>query len=413
MFAMTRAKVKSLVSGARRAPPPPPNDGPSGTDDVEESKPPAMRPAGRNNAATGHAIARLTGGVAHDINNLLQTVSGNLELLGDLVEGNPAAEELLRTISATTGRSGHLTHNLMAFCRQQIVSPAWRADLRLVMERIQDLLPRALGSSAQVTFKLPPDPAAVAADPGQIEICLLELGLALFDAWPLAGLAVQVQHCSAAADATDLAPGDYAVVSVANLASVGAPPPILAGIEGELAALVRRAGAVPRLIKTAGGRRVEMWLPMLGARTAAKAAAPEGPLVLLVDDAPDVLITLSAFLEGEGFSVITARNGRDALAALGGRRRVDVVVTDYAMPGMSGIELLEQIREIAPTLPAIIVTGFAVVEKLVAVRDRVEVLRKPFRREYLVTRVRALANPAPEPPRENAFAGSAAATRQG
>ena len=118
---------------------------------------------------------------------------------------------------------------------------------------------------------------------------------------------------------------------------------------------------------------------------------PAKPRVLLVDDAPDVLITLSAFLEGEGFTVTTARNGRDALEALVQRGDFDVVVTDYAMPGMSGAELLGRIHAILPGLPAMVVTGFAAVEKLAMLHENIEVLRKPFRRDHLVRRVRALA----------------------
>ena len=130
------------------------------------------------------------------------------------------------------------------------------------------------------------------------------------------------------------------------------------------------------------------------ARAAAppKAAGEDGTArnVLLVDDDPDVLTTLSASLASAGFSVTTATTGDEAVSVLASETRVDVIVTDYAMAGMDGIELLAQAGQLRPGLPGIVITGFADAGRLHDLPPEVEVLSKPFRRMELIGRVRLL-----------------------
>ncbi len=118
------------------------------------------------------------------------------------------------------------------------------------------------------------------------------------------------------------------------------------------------------------------------------------PAVLLVDDDPDVLTTLSASLIAAGLRVIERVNGDDALAVLGSAERVDVLVSDYAMVGMDGVELMTLARQRRPGLPGLIVTGFADAGRLRDLPDGIEVLSKPFRRMELVGRVRLLLRTA-------------------
>jgi CheY-like chemotaxis protein/transcriptional regulator with XRE-family HTH domain len=114
------------------------------------------------------------------------------------------------------------------------------------------------------------------------------------------------------------------------------------------------------------------------------------PRVLLVDDAPDVLVVLGAFLDGAGLDVVRARSGDDALQIVAGQERLDAIVTDYAMPGLSGVDLLLQTAQLRPGLPGMIVTGFVDSVGLEVLPKSIEILRKPFRREELVRRVRYL-----------------------
>ncbi|HEY0185827.1 MAG TPA: response regulator [Rhodopila sp.] len=112
--------------------------------------------------------------------------------------------------------------------------------------------------------------------------------------------------------------------------------------------------------------------------------------VLMVDDDPDVLRMLSASLSAAGFAVRLARSGDEALAALAGNARVDAIVTDYAMVGMDGVELLAQAEQRRPGLPGIVITGFADSARLRDLPAGIEVLSKPFRRTELIGRLRVL-----------------------
>lgn len=132
------------------------------------------------------------------------------------------------------------------------------------------------------------------------------------------------------------------------------------------------------------------------------------PVVLLVDDAPDVLVTLGAFLEGAGLQVVKARSGDEALRIVAGDAVLHAIVTDNAMPGLSGAELLLQSAQLRPGLPGLIVTGFSDSSSLGDLPATVGVLCKPFRREDLVRRVQDLTRPVPAVSRQSVSAGKTA-----
>ena len=124
------------------------------------------------------------------------------------------------------------------------------------------------------------------------------------------------------------------------------------------------------------------------------------PRVLVVDDSPDVLVALGAFAEGAGCEPVTATNAEDALRVLAADPAVQVLVTDLAMPGASGAELVAQARTLRPGLPALVVTGYPGADVLASLPPRVEVLPKPFRRQEFIGRLHALLSPrtgAPAP----------------
>jgi len=112
--------------------------------------------------------------------------------------------------------------------------------------------------------------------------------------------------------------------------------------------------------------------------------------VLLVDDESEVLVTLGSFLKGAGFLVRTVRTGDEALAMLAAGEAVDVLVTDYAMPGLDGMELITQVRQMHADLPVLVVSGYAEAERLERQASNIRVIRKPFRRVALVQEVGAL-----------------------
>ena len=124
--------------------------------------------------------------------------------------------------------------------------------------------------------------------------------------------------------------------------------------------------------------------------------------ILLVDDDSDVLVSVGGFLEAEGIDVARAGNGTDAINVLAADNHVDGVVTDFAMPGMSGAEFVNAARRLRPALPVVVITGYAGVEAFGALPPDVAVLRKPFRRNAFVAAVDELLK------RTSSLGGSAA-----
>ncbi len=162
----------------------------------------------------------------------------------------------------------------------------------------------------------------------------------------------------------------------------------------------RQSGGDMRVQSQVGqGTRVELWLPLAepGA-SVATVACPQvsrsAGRVLLVDDETEVLVTLGSFLKGAGFTVHKVRNSDEALALLAAGHVVDVLVTDYAMPGLGGPELIAQVRQMHPGLPALVVSGYSEAERLEGQATNIRVMRKPFRRSALVQEVSALIEAA-------------------
>jgi CheY-like chemotaxis protein len=141
------------------------------------------------------------------------------------------------------------------------------------------------------------------------------------------------------------------------------------------------------------GTTVQLWLPAVASASSApkqqdtSAKLRGSGRVLLVDDVSDVLVTARAFLARAGFQVVQAGNGDQALAVLAAGERFDVVVSDYAMPGLNGVELIEQARALQPGLAALLITGFAEVGGADTLPRAVAILRKPFQRRELVEAV--------------------------
>jgi CheY-like chemotaxis protein len=121
---------------------------------------------------------------------------------------------------------------------------------------------------------------------------------------------------------------------------------------------------------------------------------PARPPALLVDDNAEVLVTIGAFLTAAGFDVVRARNGDEALARLASSRKFVLMVTDYAMPGISGVDLAAQALERLPALKVLIITGFPSDAGLFDRPSSVVLLAKPFRRAALIAAVRSLFEPA-------------------
>jgi nitrogen-specific signal transduction histidine kinase/CheY-like chemotaxis protein len=360
------------------------------------------------------AIGRLTAGIAHDFNNLLQAQLGSLELLQDEVADRPTGRKFASIAISTAERGAQLTHYLLAFSRKQVLQPK-QVHLQNLLGSIREVLPRLLGSRITVRVAIEAHLPPAFADISQVETALLNLALNARDAMPEGGeLAIEAHASSAGPGAPPaLLDGNYIVISV-NDTGCGMDPITMAqacepffttkGSMGSGLGLsmvhgfARQSGGDLRLTSAPGqGTRAEIWLPLDKSYTSecpslrpARIEGRRAGRVLLVDDAEDVLLTLSTFLQGTGYQVVSVDGGQAALDVLAQDGEFDVLVTDYAMPELDGMALLREMAAIRPGLPALIVTGFADVALDQDLPAPVHLLRKPFRRDELMRALDAL-----------------------
>jgi signal transduction histidine kinase/CheY-like chemotaxis protein len=330
------------------------------------------------------SIGQLTGGVAHDFNNLLTAVLGNLELLRKRVPGDPSIDRLIDGAMQGAQRGASLTQRLLAFARRQALEPR-PVDMAELVRGMHDLLRRSIGPSVHMEIDLPDGLPPAQADANQIELALLNLAVNARDAMPDGGTLAIALDCSTTEDAHDLGEGRYVRLLVADSGDGMDGDTLKRAIEpffstkevGKGTGLglsmihglaLQLKGALRLFSEPGQGTRAELWLPVANghaARTAAaEPVAAEPPakrrgVLLFVDD--DFLISLStaSLLEDLGHTVIKAASGADALVVLRDTRAIDLMITDYAMPGMTGLQLAEEARRLRPGLPILLATGYA------------------------------------------------------
>jgi signal transduction histidine kinase/ActR/RegA family two-component response regulator len=367
-------------------------------------------------------VGQLVAGVAHDFNNILQVVGGVLDVVREDIAPGSEAGGYVEAAARAAERGARLTHQLLSYARKQLLAPAL-VDLPALLGGVQALLARTLGSHITVELAIEADAPSVLVDGMQLQTALINLGINAAHAMPQGGR-LRFEACRAAAtEFPGLAPDDYTVIAAVDTGT-GMTPETLArafepffttkGLDGTGLGLAmvqgfcRQSGGDARVISAPGqGTRVEVWLPS-ASRTAGglapTAPAPARPTgagnILLVDDSPDVLLTVRAFLSKGGFTVRHAHSGDEALALLAAGERFDILITDYMMPGLIGSDLVEQARAMQPGLPVLIITGFSVVAGFDPEKQHAEVLRKPFKRDELIARINALLAAVTTPRRD-------------
>ncbi len=335
-------------------------------------------------------IGRLTGGVAHDFNNLLMAVLGSLTLLEKRLPDDPQCSRLLKNAVQGAQRGAALTQRLLAFSRRQELKPE-AVDLAALVNGMEELLRRALGLAIELkcTFadSLPP----VLVDANQLELALLNLALNARDAMPEGGrltisASEEFKDESSAGPDSRLQPGYYVRIGIADT-GVGMDEQTLAkaadpffttkgpgkgtGLGLSMVhGLAAQSGGLLRIDSAPNvGTTVLLWLPRTAADPAAaprnverlKPApiAPKPCRVLIVDDDQLVLTGTAALVEDLGHTAIEAHSGAEALSTLASGTQVDIVMTDHAMPNMTGMQLVNILQEHYPALPIILATGFA------------------------------------------------------
>jgi len=344
----------------------------------------AERTAALQQAQKMEAIGQLTGGVAHDFNNLLMAVSGSLELLRKRVPAEESLFKLIDNATEATRRGSSLTRRMLAFARRQDLKSE-RVDLRELVDGMTELLTRSLGPMVTIEVKFPERLPPVEIDPNQLESALLNLMVNARDAIDGEGrITISGREEMVSSGGRTLAPGRYVCLTVsdngagmdeATLKRATEPFFTTKGVgEGTglglsmVLGFAEQSGGTLRLTSREGeGTTAEIWLRAAGAsaRPAPKPVVeeplppmPERLRVLAVDDDALVLMNTVAMLEDLGHDVTAAYSAREALEAMQGRN-FDLVVTDHAMPQMTGVQLAGQIREEQPSMPIVLATGYA------------------------------------------------------
>jgi PAS domain S-box-containing protein len=361
------------------------------------------------------SIGELTGGVAHDFNNLLTAVIGNLELLKKRIPYDPSVDRLIDGSLQGAQRGAALTQRLLAFARRQTLEPR-PVDLTGLVRGMADLLSRSIGPTIKMTLDLPETLPAVHIDANQIELALLNLAVNARDAMPDGGeMTITIHRCRTERTA-DLTAGDYVCLRVSDTGAGMDADTLRRAIEpffstkgiGKGTGLglsmvhgvaLQLKGAL-RLESTPGrGTTAELWLPISTERVVEaptdvqKPRDLKGATLLLVDD--DFLINLStkALLEDLGHTVIEASSGAGALEVLRTEKPIDLMITDYAMPGMTGVQLAAAARGLRPDLPILLATGYA--ELPVHALPDLPRLSKPYHQRQLAEQITALVAPRP------------------
>jgi len=358
------------------------------------------------------AVGQLTGGIAHDFNNLLTPVIGGLELLAKGVE-EPRLRRIAEAALESSRRGAKLTSQLLAFSRIQRIRTTPVAVNR-VIETMKLMLEHTIGGAVAVRTRLDPAAGHVLCDENQLENAILNLAINARDAMPDGGTLTVSTSLAREKDGLDIDAGDYVVIAVADTGQGMTPEVVARATEpffstkpfgkgtglglAQVYGIARQSHGTLRIESKEGeGTIVRLLLPHVaggalaeggdGAAAAAEAERPRGPgaRILVIDDDADVRTFLADALSGLGHRVETGDGAEAALAALASGAP-DLLLIDFAMPGMNGAQLAREARALHPGLPIVFVTGFAESDQLEsALGGDVAVLRKPFGIEELAT----------------------------
>ncbi|WP_263263848.1 response regulator [Pseudomonas entomophila] len=370
------------------------------------------------------AVGQLTAGVAHDFNNLLTVILASANfLIRDLARGNHTRfDSRLHSIQEAAERGARLTSQLLAFSRRQRLEPA-AVSLNDTVSGMLDLLQRTLGGSIWIETEKDPALWNALVDATQTEMIILNLAINARDAMPNGGtLRLVTANETVTARPSrpeDPEPGDYVVLTIRDSGSGMAAEVLAKAFEpffttkdvgkgsglglAQVFGFAKQSGGGVAIETVVGeGTAVKVYLP--GVRTPSLTLTEAGPTeallppdglrhrILLVDDDPNVRQVTALLLDALGFAVVEADGAAQALERLDDE--VDLLLTDYAMPGATGAELVQEARRRYPRLPVVFITGYAEVGGLDD--GQYLIVQKPFREEELIQKIRlALAAPAP------------------
>jgi len=369
------------------------------------------------------AIGQLTGGLAHDFNNMLTGVIGGIDIVKRRISQGRTDDlgRFMDTAMASAQRAAALTQRLLAFARRQSLD-SHAVMVNELLGSIEELLRRTLGE--QVTLKTAFDPKAwpVLADANQLEIAILNLAINARDAMENGGVLTIATRNVFVAGRTptavgEVVPGDYVEISIEDTGA-GMPPEVLAkafdpfyttkpigqgtglGLSMVYGFVQQSKGHVCIDSRVGAGTKISIYLPRTTDEVEAESAVLEhargaGETVLVVEDDPSVRVLVLEVLNELGYAAIEAENAQRALDLLQSIGKLDLMVTDVGLPGINGRQLAEIVRQTRPELPVLFMTGYA---PGAAVRTEflapgMQMIEKPFAIDALAARIREILSP--------------------
>lgn len=350
------------------------------------------------------AIGQLTGGIAHDFNNLLTAVVGSLELVSRQIS-DPRQASLIENAMSGAKRGVLLTQRMLAFARKQELA-LQAVPLNAMIASLKDLLQRSIGPLVRIETDFPASLPPAQADQNQLETALLNLVLNARDAMPEGGAVRMAGRCETvtASNSHGLATGDYLRISISDTGAGMDAETLAKAVEpffttkgvgkgtglglSMVHGMAEQSGGRLAISSEAGqGTTVEIWLPAARHSDAAEPqqmAAPVEPVekpaprlkVLAVDDDALVLMNTVVLLEDLGHEVVEASSAKEALARLSNGEQFDLLITDHAMPEISGAQLIAAVSTNWPALPIILATGYAELPR--DIPSSITRLSKPF-----------------------------------
>ena len=367
------------------------------------------------------AIGKLTGGIAHDFNNLLAAVLGGIGMIERRIKMSDDQKRIVDMTRHAAEQGTELVSRLLSFARRQTLEPA-HLPIQRLGESVGDLLSHTLGGLVRLNWQLPDGLWPAYADASQLELALINLIINARDAMPEGGSITVTGENRALdiANETGLAPGDYVLLTVAD-DGAGIPPELIDQVlepffttkemgKGTGLGLsmvygfAQQSGGTLRIESEIGaGTRVEIWLPRATSDGEAQlkedgkateiVPAPSALRVLLVDDHAGARITTAALLQDLGHEVVEAADGPRMLDLLrAAPDHFDLIVSDYAMPLISGAEGIRQAREICADIPAVLITGYAEAASISGRPSDVHILLKPFGAEQFASAIASAIN---------------------
>jgi len=363
------------------------------------------------------SLGQLTGGIAHDFNNLLTAVGASLEVLRKYLTDDPRAHMLLENAMQGVERGASLTQRMLAFARRQELELR-PVDLAALVGGMTEMLERSIGPAISIVTRLPEYLPPVRTDANQLEAAILNLVVNARDAMPHGGSIIISARAETLAEdnqAGALA-GDYVRMSLADTGQGMDEATLAQAVEpffttkgfgkgtglglAMVHGIAEQSGGKLKLeSKPGAGTTASLWLPVAAveqdrsrdAQATTKeipiVTAVERPIVLVVDDDALVRVSTCAMLDDIGYGVIEVEDGFRALEVIASPTRISILLTDQAMPGLTGLQLAEAAKRLRPQLPIILASGYAELPK-----DSQGILRrlaKPYRLAELLEAIAA------------------------